>query len=332
MRNKAHRPKGDVHDTSNERTLHVDSIRTIPTLRGAECEPEGCGLFNYTHPWTEATGRHCAREVPKIIHFIWLDHALPAKYADNIGRVMRANPDYHVLLWVNPAAEDVSNLTKNLTKEEAKLLQVMKLEEHQDQFANWDIIEKEPNVGARSDWLRLGAVQLYGGIYMDTDVGKPPHFSRYPGVFRWPFVAFSDPEGPYGNLCNCVFGAEKQSPMIKLASEGWRDGNLHHGIPAGPPFGCGVLTSAFKTYNSEEIMMLHQKYMFMEEAGIEPVMSMSFDASWIVHGKVEAKQEEKRQKALEELKKKSPSSLLMSIQHMFSRLVRRSDTDVDIPP
>jgi len=303
MRDKATRPAGDVQAASGT-MLRIDSIRTIPQLRGAECEPEGCGLFNFTHPWTEDSGQLCAREVPKILHFIWLDHPLPEKYAANIGRVVRANPDYHVLLWVNSAAEDVRELTKALSGEEAEQLKVMKLEEHQDHFANWDILKREPNVGARSDWARLEIVLLYGGIYMDTDVGKAPHFSQYGDVFRWPFVAYSDPK-PYGNLCNCVFGAEKQSRLIKLASEGWREGNLHHGIPAGPPFGSGVLTSAYRTYNSAEILMLNQRYMFMEEAGTEPVMSMGFDDSWNVAGPAAKEQEKRRQKVIEELKQQS---------------------------
>lgn len=302
MRDQAKRPEGRLLADSGitfPAALQIDSIKTIPQLKMSECEPNGCGLFNYTHPWDEHR-QGCAREVPKLLHFIWLDHPLPAKYAANIAKVIRANPDYKTMLWVSPQAEDATELTKLLSTDEQRRLEKIKLAEHQDKFTNWDIISREPNVGARSDWLRLGVVQLYGGIYMDTDVGQAPEFSKYGGVFRWPFVSYSDPKG-YGNLCNCIFGAEKDSELIKLASEGWREANLNHGSTAGP-IGCGILTSAFRTYNSAEILMLHQKYMFMQEEGTTPVMSMSFDASWRKTGKEEKEQEQMRQKVLKELK------------------------------
>merc|ERR1719343_494273 len=147
-------------------------------------------------------------------------------------------------------------------------LHVKHLREHKDKLENWDIIEKEPNVGARSDWIRLEVVHQYGGIYMDTDA-KPNHpFSQYGGIFRWPFVAQSDPTG-YGNLCNCVFGAEKNSSLLKLASTGWRDAFLHYDVPSGPPFGCGVLTGAFLAHNSPEILVLPEQYIFKKKGGVD---------------------------------------------------------------
>jgi len=219
---------------------------------------------------------------------------LPDKYAKNIADVMTVNSDRQILLWVNEAGKDVSALSRlisdgadDATAAEAttKRLHVKQLEEYEDRFLNWDIIQKEPNVGARSDWIRMEVVYWYGGTYMDTDTFAHHAFSDYGGVFRWPFVAYSDPDG-YGNLCNCVFSAEKESPMIKMAFEGWRETHLDESlnIPSGPPFGCGVMTSAFMTWNDPEILMIGEQYIFKAKDGVEPVLSQGFDASWVEKG------------------------------------------------
>lgn len=294
MRDKEARPVGLLGShlgATFPSKLQVDSLNSTQPLKGAVCSTEGgCGLFTLSKPLA-AEGKACVREVPKLIHFVWLDHPMPEKYAKNVANVMKVNPDRRVLLWVNQEAKDVSALTTRIDTEfgadapsARKRLLVKSIEEHQDSFRNWDIIQKEPNVGARSDWIRLEAVYQYGGIYMDTDVQPFQSFSSYGGVFRWPFVAYSDPKG-YGNLCNCVFSAEKRSPLINLTMEGWREAFLHYKVPSGPPFGCPVLTAAFVTYNQPEIMMLSEDFMFKgPKNGVEPVMTMSFDGAWIDKG------------------------------------------------
>jgi len=291
MRDKQLRPAGLIESHLGVKfpsEISVESLTNTQPLKGATCSGEGgCGLFNLTHPHS-AKDAACVREVPKLIHFVWLDHPLPERYAKNIVSVMMMNPDRRFLLWVNDLSTNTSALTEQIKSDfgsdaevAQKRLLVKRVEDFKDRFMNWDIITQEPNVGARSDWIRLEAVYLYGGIYMDTDV-RPVHgFSDYGGVFQWPFVAYSNPKG-YGNLCNCIFSAEKRSPFVKLVAEGWREGFFHFNLPSGPPFGCGVLTAAFMTYNNPEIMMLAERYMFSYRPveGAEPVISMTFDGSW----------------------------------------------------
>lgn len=291
MRHKEERPTGLLESFLGQAfptKISVDSLNNTQKLFNAVCEENGrggCGLFNIAHP-VPTEKQACVREVPKLIQVVWLDHALPEKYAANIADVMRKNPDRTLMLWVNEAAKDVSTLTAGLTDDEQVRLLVKSVEENADRFRNWDIIEKEPNVGGRSDLIRLEVVNLYGGIYMDTDAHPQYGFSEYGSLFRWPFVAYSDPKGA-GNLCNCVFGAEKQSPLMNLTIEGWRDTFFNFGVGSAPPMGCPVLTASFKTYNNPEILMLAEWYMFQRHDGHDPVMTMSFDRSWLKEEKEE---------------------------------------------
>lgn len=289
MRDKHPQPHGSLESHLGQTfpsELKVDDLFSRGALKGAECEREehGCGVLTLDPQPQE--GKPCVREVPKLIHFIWLDHPLPTKYAANIARVMEVNPDRLVMLWVNEAAKNVNKLANmlnsNITEGSGaiKRLRMMYIDDYKDRFLNWDIIQNQTNVGARSDWFRLEVVYWYGGIYMDTDAHPVHSFSDYGGVFRWPFVTYSSPEG-YGNLCNCLWSAEKQSPFLRMNFEGWREAYFNYSIPSGVPFGCGVMTAAFITYNHPEILMLGQEYMFMAKDGVEPVMTMSFDATWI---------------------------------------------------
>merc|ERR1719356_1034405 len=215
MQDKEARPRPGLLDShlgvSFASKLQVDDLTSYTGLHGAVCETEGgCGLFNLTHPYTEKD-RACVREVPKVIHFIWLDHPMPKNYANNVARVMAKNPGWQVLLWLNENSTDASALTGAIDTETAKRLHKMRVEEYKDQFHNWEMIAKEQNVGGRSDLIRLEAVYLFGGIYMDTDVYANHGFNEYGSVFKWPFVAYSNPQPQgYGNLCNCIFGAEKR--------------------------------------------------------------------------------------------------------------------------
>jgi len=287
MRDKETQPAGELEERNGVKLptkLRVDSIDNSPALKGAHCEdmPNGCGMFTLKPQSRENLA--CVREVPKLLHFVWLDHPLPEKYAKNIASVMRANTDRKTFLWVNQAAQNVSTLTQLLKDKggDASMLEVKSLEESKSQFRNWDIVEKEENVGGRSDWLRLEVLYLHGGIYMDTDFQSKHSFSDYGGVFRWPFVAYSDPKG-YGNLCNCIMSAEKKSPFVKFMIEGWRESSEKYQLGHGA-LGCPVLTAAYKTYNQPEILKLSQDYMFMQKEGVDPVISSTFDRSWLPAG------------------------------------------------
>lgn len=278
---KVERPSGLLESHAGKKfptKIQVDSLNNTAKLKDGVCEPDGCGLLDMKNP-RPLEGKPCLREVPKLIQFVWLDHPMPEKYAKNVANVMKVNSDRAIMIWVNEVGKDISTLSALLDDSEKERLHVKSVEEYSGQFRNWDIIEKEPNVGARSDWIRLEGINLFGGIYMDTDSHPVQSFSDYGGVFRWPFVAYSDPQG-YGNLCNCVFGAEKQSSLINLTIEGWRDTFFNNAMGSGA-LGCPMLTTAFKTQNDPEILMLAEWYMFKAKDGIDPIMTEGFDGSWL---------------------------------------------------
>jgi len=238
-------------------SLKVDNITGIQ-LRGAQCQKQnggaGCGMLDFKHPLRE---HKCVKQVAKIIHFIWLDNALPLTYAKNILNVHEKNPDYQIMLWVNEKATDISALG-DLTLDPEKF-RVNLLEQHGHPWINWDFYEKEPGVGARSSLMRLEVIYLYGGIYMDTDSRAIHGFDEYGSVFRWPFVTMGTQA--YGNLCNCLFSAEKGSGLLKFTMDAWRDIHLNHNVPTRSPHGSGILTAAFMVYNDPQIMMLDSDHM-----------------------------------------------------------------------
>ena len=165
MRDKQPQPHGLLKSHLGKRfpsELKVDDLFSRGPLKGAECEREqGCGILTLK-PQPQG-GKPCVREVPKLAHFVWLDHALPKKYAANIARFMEVNSDWPVMLWVNGAAKDVSTLTNILGSKRflpdpeaaIKRLHLKSIDAYKSRFRNWDIIQNQSNVGARSDWIRL---------------------------------------------------------------------------------------------------------------------------------------------------------------------------------
>merc|ERR1719469_422064 len=137
-------------------------------------------------------------------------------------------------------------------------------------------MQQEENVASRSDMLRLEVVRLYGGIYLDTDAHAFLPFDGFNRLFRWPFVVWDGPNGNFDNLCNCVFGAEKDSAFLKFVMEAWREGKEHHGLSFSAPHGCGVLAAGFLAYGSKEINVLPMRYMLHKFDGTDPIMTQSF--------------------------------------------------------
>ncbi len=87
-------------------------------------------------------------EIPKIIHQIWLGSKdMPARF-ETWQRTWRQHfPGYEVVLWRD---QDVARIVQNLRCADL-------------------VLNKEWNVGMRSDVLRMELLREYGGIYADCD-------------------------------------------------------------------------------------------------------------------------------------------------------------------
>lgn len=81
----------------------------------------------------------------KIIHYCWFGSQVPAEIRDRIGRWQKLHPGWEIKKW------DESNIgVKDCPYAEARL--------------------KEKQWAFLSDYVRLQALWLEGGIYLDTDV------------------------------------------------------------------------------------------------------------------------------------------------------------------
>lgn len=94
--------------------------------------------------------------IPKIIHFIWIDFSnelnqnpiIPEKYIKNIKRTQEINPDFQIKIWNGYQCDQ---LIKKHFPSRYKLY--------------WDL--EKPIM--RCDFARLVILYVYGGIYSDMD-------------------------------------------------------------------------------------------------------------------------------------------------------------------
>lgn len=132
--------------------------------------------------------------IPKIVHFIWVKNPLPSEYADNIINIATLNPQYQIKIWTDSAdllpQEKLQNsatievrFMNELMKALTPYLQEIIIKELQDELGQL------ANAAVASDILRVAALKLYGGIYLDTDIFKEEGAS-----------GFGDLRAPYGFL------------------------------------------------------------------------------------------------------------------------------------
>ena len=212
----------------------------------------------------------CAVPLPKIFHWIWLGGVLPQKYRNNIEQVMKVNPAWTGYLWVDVLVDPPHKAVKVIDWREFHKVHP---------FVNADIIEKEQNLGGKSDTLRLEVVYKVGGMYIDTDTQAAHPLDSFGDVFRWPIVTWVGPV--YSNLCNCMFAFRKHSPFLKYAIDAARENCLKFrtcgtGSGAGP----GFLTGAILTYKPQHVLYIHQKYLIVPKSSSN-VMYQTLDATWL---------------------------------------------------
>jgi len=221
----------------------------------------------------------CIRNpVPKKMHWVWFGVELPEKYVSNIEDMAVANPLWEIFFWSElpsqPLKETLKNhgvryTFKNITKylEDGLLV-------------NGDLILKEKNLAGKSDYFRMEAIYLEGGIYLDTDTYPVQPFDNFGDLFRWPFASYEAPT--YNNLSNGIFGFEKGSRFLKFALQLTRENCLKYQIcgvmsGAGPDF----LSAALFFYDDPDIILIASKYTLTGKDLPSAVTYSTMDATWL---------------------------------------------------
>lgn len=173
--------------------------------------------------------------IPRVFHYIWLGGELPKKYFDNTAALHHFAPNHRIILWAdNPSSvlkkvhnyfpegemsqhltvmnvQNLLNACRSMFKPEIykKIVQIYTVESGNTPTT---LREKHRRTGyvnyaAASDLIRLLALLLYGGIYLDTDV--------------LPSEPFSEPQTHHGFLHgygnNNVLLSSPNHPILHLA-------------------------------------------------------------------------------------------------------------------
>lgn len=127
--------------------------------------------------------------MPKIVHFVYCGGDVPEMMLEIMKTVTDKNPLFRFKLWDN-AAIDAEGWNY------AEFLETFKAPVHV------------------SDYVRLLAVQKYGGIYLDCDVECVRPIDRL-----LEYDAFAAPQDGTGQICPAVFGATPNHPWINWQVE-----------------------------------------------------------------------------------------------------------------
>lgn len=126
-------------------------------------------------------------QIPKILHLIWLGpKTIPRRCRDCIAQAKRIFSDWEIMFWTDDS-------------EALELLD-------QTVLAKMRTLE---NYGAQSDILRLEALRVFGGVYLDVDM--LPLRSFNPLIEKNCF--FCGLESGH-SICNAVIGAAPNHPII----------------------------------------------------------------------------------------------------------------------
>lgn len=122
--------------------------------------------------------------LPKIIHHVYTGGEIPDEMTRFMQTAIDTNPSWHRMLWT---AENLPKLGLNYDE----LLAIFKAPVHV------------------SDYVRLVAVQEYGGVYLDSDVEVIKPLDSL-----CEFDAVAAIQDGSGQICPAVFGARARHPWI----------------------------------------------------------------------------------------------------------------------
>ena len=209
--------------------------------------------------------RPCARMTPKIVHFMWIFSKVRPVHATRIAEYALKNPEWRVLLWVDRVEQSDESLMAlaNASSRAAGPVELMLLQDYAPCMRN-TVLQPDRSITRSisvhgfdhhtnpTNLLRLEVVYLFGGIYTDTDSVAARGFDEYGDIFRAPFAVVVKADS-----CNCMFGADRGSDLLRVALEA-----ANHTIPSlgapmvggtGPSFWTGVLLA----YQPTDWLIMH---------------------------------------------------------------------------
>ena len=133
--------------------------------------------------------------IPKVIHQIWIGGKLPEKYLPLQKSWKEHHPDWEYRLWTD---DDLASFP----------------------FSNRERFEKAVNIGERADILRYEILNLYGGVYVDTDfecVRPLDPLNHLCDLYVGIFGAYA--EAQEVNMGNGLIGAIPNHPIIRYCLE-----------------------------------------------------------------------------------------------------------------
>lgn len=140
-------------------------------------------------------------KIPKYLHQIWLGGPMPKKEKERCDNLKNNLPkDWKYILWTE---KDISKITN---------------------FQNKKIFESTPNLGQKSDILRIEILNQYGGVYCDTDIIL---FNQFDELLDFEFfcgLTYSK----FPEIMNSVLGSTPGNTIIKNLQvfdklPSWRD-------------------------------------------------------------------------------------------------------------
>ncbi|MBU6446843.1 MAG: hypothetical protein KGQ49_05540, partial [Verrucomicrobia bacterium] len=130
-------------------------------------------------------------KIPKIIHQIWLGGQLPEKYRALQATWLAKHPDWEYRLWTDADVQDFP-------------------------FTNRERFEKAVNVGEKADIFRYEILNVYGGLYVDTDfecVRPFDVFHHLLDFYTGILGAYAD--GQEVHIGNSLIGTVPHHPIIQ---------------------------------------------------------------------------------------------------------------------
>jgi mannosyltransferase OCH1-like enzyme len=127
------------------------------------------------------------QKIPKILHQIWLGRYMPAREVEHCLRVKNSLPtDWEYRLWRDEDVEQLANFTQR------------------------ELFNRTPNIGQKSDLLRLYILCEYGGVYCDTDFILNKPFNDLLDLDFFAGIVYDDTP----NVSNSVMGSSPKNELI----------------------------------------------------------------------------------------------------------------------
>jgi len=135
--------------------------------------------------------------IPRIIHQIWKNEAIPVQCSDYVKTLKKLHPDWRYMLW---------------TDKKADWFMKRYFSEYYDLYSNYKY-----NI-LRADLLRYCVVQKFGGVYVDLDF---EFFKPLDSILENKnLYFFNEPDTPARNkfntnlICNFLFGATRNNSVF----------------------------------------------------------------------------------------------------------------------